>query len=130
MQRVILPGFDPATLAATVGATCFARGVQYAQQRAVVHVQWDPPELALHGMVRGSTGEFYATAAYFSQFGDLPHEFERGECSCPVGLDCKHAVALILAATGYATVRAAPRPVPRPAAWQESLDSLLGPAQG
>jgi len=130
MQRVILPGFDPATLAAAVGATCFARGVQYAQQRAVVHVQWDPPGLALHGMVRGSTGEFYATAAYFSQFGDLPHEFERGECSCPVGLDCKHAVALILAATGYATVTAAPRPVPRPAAWQESLDSLLGPAQG
>jgi superfamily II DNA or RNA helicase len=130
MQRVILPGFDPATLVATVGATCFARGVQYAQQRAVVHVQWDPPELALHGMVRGSTGEFYATAAYFSQFGDLPHEFERGECSCPVGLDCKHAVALILAATGYATGQAPPRPVPRPVAWQESLDSLLGPAQG
>ena len=59
----------------TVGADCFARGVRYAQQGAVVYAQWDPSERTLRGMVRGRTGDFYATAAYFSRFGGLPSEF-------------------------------------------------------
>src|SRR6266705_7213333 len=99
MLRAMLPDFDAATFADAVGAASFARGFQYAQQRAVVHAEWDSADHALRGLVRGSSGNFYATAAFFSLTGGLPPEFELGECSCPVGFNCKHAVALVLAAT-------------------------------
>src|SRR5258708_1842011 len=102
MQHAALSGFDPATLARTFGPAAFAKGFQYAQQQAVVHAEWDPSEGALRGLVRGHGGNFYATAAFFSQTSGLPPEFELAECSCPVEFDCKHAVALILAAAAMA----------------------------
>ncbi|HEY5987289.1 MAG TPA: SNF2-related protein, partial [Streptosporangiaceae bacterium] len=126
MQRAILPEFDAATLANAVGSTCFAKGFQYAQQRAVVHAEWDSSESALRGLVRGRSGNFYATAAFFSLTGGLPPAFELGECSCPVGFNCKHAVALVLAATAATVPRAEPRESSRPVPWERSLDSLLG----
>src|ERR1700723_922674 len=131
MQRVLLPDFDPASLASTVGTTSFAKGVQYAQRGAVAHVQWDPSQRALTGVVYGSGGSLYATSAYFRLIAGWPPSFDHGECSCPVGVDCKHAVALVLSGTMSglaqpATHRAGPQR-PTPPAWQHSLDSLLDP---
>ncbi len=130
MQRAMLPDFDAATLADAVGASCFAKGFQYAQQRAVVHAEWDPSESALRGLVRGSSGHFYATAAFFSLTGGLPPQFELGECSCPVGFNCKHAVALVLAATPVMAPRGKPRESSLPVPWERSLDSLLKSGPG
>ena len=127
MQRVVLRDIDPASLEEAVGAASYARGAEYARQRAVVRMWWDPSESALHGTVRGRTGEFYTTTAYFSLADGLPLEFEQGQCSCPAGFNCKHAVALILAAAEGVPPRAAPRRSPRPVAWEQSLDSLLRP---
>ncbi len=126
MQRPLLPHFDPATLAGVVGPACFGKGFQYAAQQAVVHAEWDPLAHSLHGMVRGSAGNLYATSAYFSAVGDLPLAFEQGECSCPVEFNCKHAVALVLAATAALARPAASSAKPPPVPWQRSLDSLLG----
>ena len=153
MQRE-LPRFDPATLTEAVGKACFARGAQYALQGAVVHVQWDWPDSALRGTVRGSHANVYTTAAYFSPAGELAAGFGYGECSCPVGFNCKHAVALVLAAA-VGTGRAAldegpphespprgsplhgspphgspPQGSPPRVAWERSLESLLGPGPG
>jgi superfamily II DNA or RNA helicase len=126
MRRLLLPGFNPASLAAAVGRDCFARGARYALEGAVAHVEWDTSDSALRGTVRGSSGSFHATAAYFSLAGGLSVEFVKGGCSCPVGLNCEHAVALVLAAaTG--TTRAASQEIPRPVAWEQSLESLLWP---
>ena len=138
MQRVILPEIDPASIEDAVGAACYAKGVQYWRQRAVVHMWWDDAQTALHGTVHGRTGEFYTTTAYFSLVDGLPPEFEQGECSCPVGFNCKHAAALILAAADTATARtttaraavaptASPQGGPRSVAWQAALGSLLEP---
>ncbi len=134
MQRVVLPDIDPASLEDAVGAACYEKGVQYLRQRAVVHMWWDDSQTALHGTVRGRTGEFYTTTAYFSLAGGLPPEFEQGECSCPVGFNCKHVAALVLAAADTATVtartataRAALPQSPRSVAWEQSLGSLLEP---
>jgi superfamily II DNA or RNA helicase len=143
MQRVS-PRFDPATLAEAVGKACFARGAQYALDGAVVHVEWDGADSALRGMVRGSSANFYTTAAYFSPAGELTAEFAHGACSCPVGFNCKHAVALVLAAavgTGRAVLSGSappgrpppgspPHGSPPPVAWERSLESLLGPGPG
>ena len=141
MQRVS-PRFDPATLAETVGKACFARGAKYALDGAVVHVEWDGADSALRGTVRGSSANFYTTTAYFSPADELTAEFAHGACSCPVGFNCKHAVALVLAAavgTGRAEPPGSPPPGlpgslppgnPPPVAWERSLESLLGPGPG
>jgi len=77
-------------------------------------------------MVRERTGEFYRTSAYFSPADGSPLEFEQGQCSCPAGFNCEHAVALILAAADTDAARAASRQAPRSVAWEQSLESLLG----
>jgi superfamily II DNA or RNA helicase len=120
-------------MAGAVGPACYAKGAQYALRRAVAHVQWNSSERALSGVVRGSNGNLYATSAYFTMIAGWPPAFDHGECSCPVGVDCKHAVALVLSGTVAAVAqpaagRPAPRQHPAPEAWQHSLDSLLTPA--
>ena len=131
MQRVVLGDLDPASLEDAVGPASYAKGLRYARQRAVVHMRWDSSECALHGTVRGRTGEFYATTAYFALADGLPLEFQQGHCSCPVGFNCKHAAALILTAgdtdaADTGTARAASRQSPRSVAWEQPLESLLG----
>ncbi|MGH3467885.1 MAG: helicase, partial [Thermocrispum sp.] len=49
--------------------------------------------------------------------------FEHGACSCPVGANCKHVVALVLTATGGAEPTPADRP--KRQAWERSLGELL-----
>ena len=129
MQLAMMPDLDVARLARVAGASAFAKGFQYAQQRAVMHAEWDSSESALRGLVRGSGGNFYATAVYFSLAQGLPAECELAECTCPVEFNCKHAVALVL--TALMEIVPGERPaVPPPASsqeagWERSLDSLL-----
>jgi len=62
-------------------------------------VWWDDRHGTLRGFVHGSMGFPYDVTVYFSG----PSErfvFESGECSCPVGIDCKHVVALVVTAAG------------------------------
>jgi superfamily II DNA or RNA helicase len=125
MQRLMLRGLDPASLEDAVGGACYARGAQYARQRAVIDMRWDPAQSALHGTLHEGTGEFYTTTAYFSPDDGLPPEFVQGHCSCPVGFNCGHAVALVLAAADPGTASTASRPGPRSLAWEQSLESLL-----
>jgi superfamily II DNA or RNA helicase len=125
MQGAMLPDFDAATLARAVGAAAFAKGFQYAQQRAVVHVEWDSSEGALRGLVRGHGGNFYATGVYFSLTPGLPPDFEVAECTCPVEFNCKHAVALVLTATAAIAPRSQPRESFDAAGWDRWLESLL-----
>jgi superfamily II DNA or RNA helicase len=127
MQQVAVHDINPGSLEGAVGPTCYARGVQYQRQRAVVHMWWDDSQGSLHGMVRGSSGELYTTTAHFSPADGSPLEFEQGVCSCPVAVDCKHAVALTLAAVATRAERSPARPDPRPLTWEQSLESLLVP---
>jgi uncharacterized Zn finger protein len=106
MQLVVVEGVDPNSIAHAVGSDSYAKGVRYAQQRAVVTMHWDDVENALQGTVRGSGGNFYDTAVYFALRNGSDLKFEFGECSCPVGYDCKHAAALALTAAGAASPRA------------------------
>jgi superfamily II DNA or RNA helicase len=126
MQRAVSGDFDLASLAEAVGARVYATGAQYMRQHAVVRMYWDPSQSALRGTVHGTTGEFYAAAAYFSRAEGLPLEFMAGECSCPAGFNCTHVAALVLAATGTGAPQAPARRGPQSASWEQSLDSLLG----
>ena len=104
-----------------VGTASYTMGAQYARQRAVVQMRWDPSERALFGTVRGRGG-LYTTAAYFDESSS---EFELGQCSCPVRFNCKHVAALVLAALDSRHPPAAPGRSPRPVTWEQSLGSLL-----
>ncbi|MEU5261899.1 SNF2-related protein [Amycolatopsis sp. NPDC021455] len=137
MQRVTLLDIDPDEIEAVVGPTFFARGVDYARRNAVLSSRWSNSEHALHGQVLGR-GEVYETSAYFSVVDGQPYGFEHGECTCPVGFNCKHVAALALTAVADEeppvrvhkprTVRVGRPLTPKAPSWAASLDSLLGSA--
>ena len=120
-------------------ATAFSRGARYAREDRVLSLDWDEHEYALSASVVGQ-GAIYSTTAYFEDDGDRI-AFVEGECSCPVGIDCKHVVAAILAASASSGKTAEARPAadlttdrqalrastspPHPAPWERPLRALL-----
>jgi len=129
-----LRGFDLANVAASVGRTSFRRGQTYARGRRVLSVGWDPGGHRLTGSVVGN-GAIYSTTACFS---GAPGELTLldGECSCPVGHNCKHVAALVITATDDRRAGRsarppllAPVPVPVPvqavSSWEKPLRALL-----
>jgi superfamily II DNA or RNA helicase len=121
------PDFDLASLRRAVGGGSYVRGAEYARLGAVLQAEWDPEDSALHGLVRGQSASAYQVAAFFSLTDGLPAKFVMGECNCPVAFNCKHVIALVLTALTPGSPRAVRPPGLRPAAWEQSLESLLGP---
>src|ERR1700722_5557148 len=125
------PPIDATSLAAAAGATSYDRGVQYLRQGAVTRMSWDRGCSELHGSVDGSAGSCYETVAYFHPAGPSVLEFDQGQCSCPVGFDCKHVVALVLAAAQARLARTGPGRTAgagtRPLTWEQSVQSWLEP---
>jgi superfamily II DNA or RNA helicase len=80
----IVRQFNPAT---------FARGDRYARQDHVIDVRRDGD--LIEGEVDGSGGNVYQQAISL-EAGRHGVRFA-GDCSCPVGYNCKHVVALLLA---------------------------------
>jgi len=89
-----LSGIDLSGVREEVGSRAFERGRSYARAQRVAAVDWDPSDLTLKGTVVGTSP--YVTTAYLAEV-DGGLEFDAGECSCPVGYDCKHAAALVIA---------------------------------
>jgi superfamily II DNA or RNA helicase len=131
VPQVTVLDFDLASLQVAVGGSGYARGAEYARQGAVWETEWDPEDTALRGTVRGQGSNVYETAAYFTLTAGQPAEFDMGECSCPVGFNCKHVVALVLSVVspgpGPGTAGAARPDEPQADTWQQSLESLLDP---
>jgi superfamily II DNA or RNA helicase len=125
MQQVVILELDLSTLRRAIGGGSYVRGAEYARQQAVLHATWDPQDTALRGTVRGQGGSVYHTAAFFSLTDGRPVTFAMGECSCPVEFNCKHVVALVLSALAPEPPGEGRPRSTRPAAWEQSLDSLL-----
>jgi len=125
-----LSGIDLSEVREEVGSRAFERGRSYARARRVAAVDWDPSGLTLKGTVVGTSP--YVTIAYFAEV-DGGLEFDAGECSCPVGYDCKHAAALVIAVIeGRVSVPSAGRALaardepPDEPSWERSLRELIG----
>ncbi|MGH3462899.1 MAG: SNF2-related protein [Kribbellaceae bacterium] len=144
MRREVLVDIDATDLDVEVGSGSYERGRAYARRGAVLNVMWDPAASTLHGKVVGH-GAIYQTSAIMNSDDGGPYQFEQGECSCPVAVDCKHVVALVLTAAGEGksgTSRYAARvstshqparqqpPAEPPASWEQSLRSLLNSVPG
>ena len=108
MQLVTIDAIDPTSLRPVVGAQTYGRGVAYARQRAVLHMEWDGVDSLLYAVVRGSGGIAYETSVYFKPSrGGAELAFAFGECTCPVGINCKHVVAAAVTAMGATAPSAA-----------------------
>ena len=89
--------FGTADIRRTVGEASYLRGLDYFE-RGMVRKAAFGAEGRIHGSVSGSRPEPYAVVARYEggPTGSLvPLE---GHCSCPVGYNCKHTAAVLLAA--------------------------------
>ncbi len=75
-----------------VGDACLRRGRDYVRQRRVGSLRPNGSR-GVMATVRGS-GRSYSTQVELSEGG----EFLGGDCSCPIGGDCKHVVAVTITA--------------------------------
>ncbi len=112
---------------AAVGTQSFKRGRGYARGSKVVAVEWDENAETLTGSVLGH-GAVYSTSAFFAADRDGELVFDDGECTCPVGHNCKHVAAIVIAASAGHS-RRGQRPPRRGAtekpSWERSLRGLI-----
>ena len=115
-----------------LGETTFSRGAAYHRSGAVSSLASGRSGRVLLASVRGSRGRVYHTIvtaedALDPQDPDEPLEWS-AQCSCPMQLDCKHVVALILTARG----RLAGAGQPQRRSWEAALADLVreSPAAG
>jgi len=127
-----LSDVELAGVEAAVGSSSFKRGRGYAHGR-VVAIKWDPDADTLVGSVVGQ-GALYDTAAFFAAAPDGALAFDDGECTCPVGHNCKHVAAIVIAAIdgrGASRAALARRPVreistaAQPPSWEKPLRALI-----
>ncbi len=123
--------FELSEVEAAVGPQAFDRGRAYARRGRVLELDWDPDGQTLTGAVVGQ-GALYDTQALFVDGGDGALEFEDGECSCPVGYNCKHVAAIVIAGADSGTTERRSRPASHVAAraepppWEQPLRALIG----
>jgi len=121
-----------AEVEAAVGSRSFQRGRDYARGNRVLAIEWDPDTETLSGSVVGH-GALYSTEASFTSGSEGSLEFEEGECTCPVGYNCKHVAAIVVAAThghGVGLQRGRRRSplvvaTTQPRSWEDPLRALI-----
>ncbi|MGQ0501513.1 MAG: DEAD/DEAH box helicase [Panacagrimonas sp.] len=93
---VPVPGLS--TLKAVLGGATFTKGMDYARRGQVHGVWWDAdrPDL-LRGEVWGSEPDPYEQQIAWSN--ERGRFSIAGDCSCPVGLNCKHVAAALIQAS-------------------------------
>jgi superfamily II DNA or RNA helicase len=128
-MQLMYPSIDLDSTVDVVDADTWRRGVSYAQEGRVLSCVWDPQLHSLFGGVRGSHERTYTTTVHLSPADIDTWNLERGFCSCPVQVNCKHVAAIVIAAAVPTEIRAYRQPPPPPPpAWRQSLDALLPPA--
>ncbi|MDF1485851.1 DEAD/DEAH box helicase [Ramlibacter sp. H39-3-26] len=113
---------DVRSLQAHVPAPTYARGLDIYRSQQVLDYTLQPAsssEWHIEGEVQGSERAPYETSVLLEIGGAGRVTLFHGDCSCPVGSNCKHAVALALKAAYKAGGAQAPAP---PAPPQQSAD--------
>lgn len=97
----------PVELVGLVGPATYSRGLKYAQDGRVRITENDPPyvegkpaaergEGYLKGTSSGSGSNVYTENVDYRLSRSGVVTWMSGSCSCPVGVDCKHCVALLI----------------------------------
>ncbi|MDR1441730.1 MAG: DEAD/DEAH box helicase [Bifidobacteriaceae bacterium] len=117
---------DAVDLRRQVGNLTFARGQEYFRRGLVLDhsISFDPIDMRLFGRIRGTRPTPYECRIWLEADGDgVVVEADSGLCSCPVGFDCKHIVALVLAANA-AAVKGGHKPAPV-RTWEQRLSKVV-----
>jgi superfamily II DNA or RNA helicase len=88
---------DGKNLERLVGSVTYVRGREYAQCGAVDQQIWNESGTQVVGRVRGSALRPYVVSVTLTRSASNHLTKINASCSCPVMVNCKHAVALILA---------------------------------
>src|SRR4051812_22513403 len=107
-------GTDTA-LTAAVGPDVLPRARPYAPPR-VLDVRPAPDPRRLTGLVQGGAEAPYRTTVVRTDGGRVGWA---GACTCPVGDDCKHAVAILLSLRP--AIQSAPGGPPQSRGWEQEL---------
>jgi superfamily II DNA or RNA helicase len=113
---------DDLALMRLVSTATFIRGRTYAKTGSVLSSTWTS-ETEVEGDVEGQAIYFVSVSIARNRAGQLTSF--TSSCTCPVGHNCKHGIALLLhALAGREQQRRGS------AAWQKSLSGLLEPEPG
>ena len=109
-----------------VGHRAFERGLDYARKGRVRGIGVAGDGDIISAQSKGSGAHTYQTMVFRKQGARSAAASWAGTCSCPVGSDCKHTAALLIAARTLAQAEldvAAPSGGPAP--WESRLADLL-----
>lgn len=116
-----------ADLSRAFDAGSLARGMAYARQHRVDNVVFNEANSLLSGAVQGNRAQPYQTLVTWSTNPKSGTLDIRTVCTCPVGSECKHAVALILEFLHDRAISAEPG-IRSSSSWQRPLRPLLDAA--
>jgi superfamily II DNA or RNA helicase len=106
------------------GVTTAQRGLSYQRSGAVQSLVHGSKPGSILATVLGS--RLYRTVVEPELLDDDGHFDVFGACSCPVAVDCKHAVALIAEAQARVpAIRGAPRPEAEQPGWERMLAPVV-----
>jgi superfamily II DNA or RNA helicase len=123
-----LPLVTDERIASFVGPLAFGRGRNYVQDERVISLRWDAPYLMLTGRVAGSAGVPYLCRVMLEETERGGVRIEASECSCPVGFACKHAAAVLLAASAQRRAAEREHEHSRPEGWRGELAAIADAA--
>lgn len=109
-----------------VGHRAFERGLDYARKGRVRGISVAGDGDIISAQSKGSGAHTYQTMVFRKQGTRSAPASWAGTCSCPVGSDCKHTAALLIAARTLAQAEPdAAVPSGGPAPWENRLADLL-----
>src|SRR3954452_15717913 len=121
MLEELRPMLADAVIRRSVGDDAWRRGAAYAREGRVSEISYSRSTGELSAVVIGSQQRIYQTAAVYDRTGGRGG----GECSCPVGEDCKHAAAVLVAARQ--ALEPPPPAIPRAPDWELALTDMVQP---
>ena len=101
MSAAELPYVSAKLLKNHFGATFYERGRNYANKGMVGALDWNSESLTLRADVSGSAADAYSSRAQLARSSPTAKSLTivSSLCSCPVGGDCKHVVAALMASS-------------------------------
>src|ERR1700722_15415964 len=93
----VITAADARVLEKLVGSATFARGNDYARTGAVKKQTWSPGGTHVVGEIQGGTRRPYVATVTLTRSRSKELSAFEASCTCLVGVNCKHAVALVLA---------------------------------
>lgn len=116
-----------ADLSHVFDAGSLARGMAYARENRIDNVVFNEAHSMLSGEVQGNRAQPYQTLVAWSADANSGTLDLRTVCTCPVGSECKHAVALILEVLNDRTISGEPA-LRNSSSWRRPLQPLLDAA--